>query len=371
MKKILTIIFILFSSCQIFLGPDHDTSPESVLTCLWNDFNEIHAYIDIRLTNSINNFSKWEDALLYYKERLSGNIRPQLSLFESCGQMLAELRDPHVGLYAPGRSFHSSIPDDVLTERGWFQFRNNDNNSTVQRRLYLDDGGVFSAVPDLMFLYGLFNEPYETIGYIHIKSFSDSSNFGGTQGWVTQINDIVDFFNTVTDAVIVDIRNNDGGSTANMEYIASRFATVKKDYLRISNKNGPGRNDFTAPVTNSIQPEGTRYAKNVVLLTNKSSVSAAEWFTLAMRAQPHVQHMGTATRGALSSRMARPMVNGWYYTISADKVEDINGKCYEGVGIRPENPEHYITGVWEFWEVSEGYNDRQLNHVLEYLASLP
>ena len=363
---IFTLVFILFSSCQLFLGAEHDTSPQGVLTNLWNDFNIIHAYIDIRMSDN-GIYSSWEDVLnnkeIGYKKKLSEG----LPLFDACGLMLRELGDPHVGLYGPGKFFYSLIPNDVLTERGWYTLRSNN----IQRQLYLQGpGGLFSADRDSMFLYGLFNEPYENIGYIHIRSFSDSTDFGGIQDWVAQINGIITYLNN-TDAIILDIRNNDGGSTANMEYIAARFADGKTDYLKISTKRGPGRNDFTAPVTYSIQSGGTTYNnKPVILLTNKASVSAAEWFTLALREQDHVQHMGTATRGALSARMARPMINGWYYTISADKVEDKNGICYEGVGIRPEKTEYIITGVWEEWEERGNRDDRQLNKALEWLELL-
>jgi C-terminal processing protease CtpA/Prc len=142
---------------------------------------------------------------------------------------------------------------------------------------------------------------------------------------------------------------------------------VKADYIRISSKTGPGRNDFSTPVTHRIQPDGIRYTKPVVLLTNIVSVSAAERFTLALRNQPDVTHMGTTTRGALSSRMARPMINGWYYTISADKVEDINGICYEGVGIRPA-AEFIFSGDWDEWEEPGNRPDKQLNKVLEWLS---
>ena len=368
---ILTLILILFSSCQLFLGAEHDTGPEGVLTSLWNDFNIIHAYIDIRMSNN-REFTSWDDVLHNasrgYKKRLSDGM----PLFDACGNMLRELGDPHVGLYAPGKSFYSTPTRDVLTEleteRKWFLFRDLNYNT---REHYLSEEKVFDD-RDIMFLYGLFKERYEKIGYVHIRGFSDSSDFGGVQDWVKQINIIIEYFiENDTDAVVVDVRNNDGGSTVNMEYIAARFAAEKKDYLKISTKNGPGRNDFSPPVTYTIQPDGTRYVNTIVLLTNKVSVSAAEWFILAMREQPHVHHMGTATRGALSARMARPMINGWYYTISADKVEDISGKCYEGVGIRPDNPEHIITGIWDDWEVNRTNRDRQLDKVLEWLVPLP
>jgi C-terminal processing protease CtpA/Prc len=85
-----------------------------------------------------------------------------------------------------------------------------------------------------------------------------------------------------------------------------------------------------------IIPAGTRYTKPILLLTNKNSVSAAEHFTLALRTQEeHVTHAGITTCGAFSPREERPMINGWYYSISGWKVTGMDETIYEGIGIIP------------------------------------
>jgi C-terminal processing protease CtpA/Prc len=121
-----------------------------------------------------------------------------------------------------------------------------------------------------------------------------------------------------------------------MEYIAARFAAKAEDYIKESVKNGPGHNDFSAPKTRIHKPAGTRYTRPIVLLTNGDSVSAAEWFTLALRTQGHVNHAGTATHGAFSGREERSLINGWIYRISPYRITDMSGNCYEGRGISPE-----------------------------------
>jgi C-terminal processing protease CtpA/Prc len=105
--------------------------------------------------------------------------------------------------------------------------------------------------------------------------------------------------------------------------------------VEVRTKNGTGRNDFSSPITHTIKPEGTRYTKPIVLLTNKQTISGGEWFTLALRSQPHVSHAGSTTAGAFSLSLERQLVNGWIYSVSVQKVTDMNGTCYEGIGIAP------------------------------------
>jgi hypothetical protein len=53
-------------SFHVFLGGDPDTGPEQVLYSLWKDFNEIHALIDVRMSNN-QNFDSWHDVIVRRK----------------------------------------------------------------------------------------------------------------------------------------------------------------------------------------------------------------------------------------------------------------------------------------------------------------
>jgi len=332
----------LLSACDIFLGPESDIGPQAVLKNLWDDFNEIHANIDIRMSNN-RNFASWDDVYKNYRDDLfkiipegsPGGDRDGKYLFDICGDMIGELADPHVSLFAPGGNFFWSKADESQKiEESWFIL------SLIQEK-YLIDKGINGGG---YFTYGRFIEPNDNIGYICIASFVDSDR-PDKQDWALEIDGIIGFFQSHNDikALVIDIRNNSGGSGPVAEYIASRFASVQKNYMKASAKNGPGRNDFSAPMTFRVKPEGTRFTKRIALLTNKATVSAAEWFTMALKTQSHVTHVGTTTCGAFSPKTSRPMINGWYYTISAFRVTDMNGKCFEGTGISPE-PEYIFRG---------------------------
>jgi C-terminal processing protease CtpA/Prc len=249
--------------------------------------------------------------------------------------MLGELNDAHVSLRTPNNQWSSS-------EGGWGTF---DYESI---RNYLKDGGNDRYTN---FLYDTFKSEPE-IGYIHIESFTDFySKPGDSQKWAEKINDITKSL-AHTRAIVLDIRYNGGGDPWAMEYIAGRFAAKSKDYLIESVKNGPGPNDFSSPQTRIIKPAGTRYLKPIVLLTNGDSVSAAEWFTLALRTQEHVTHTGVTTHGAFSGRVERSMANGWLYRISPYRITDTKGNCYEGIGIPPKL-------------IFEGEDEQQIEQAIE------
>ena len=317
-------LILILSSCSLLLGPEPDTSPEGILKSLWDDFNNIHAYLDIRMSQNTD-YNDWHD--VYYNQRTgyAHKIRYNMSersLFNVCASMLRILNDPHVGLYMPD-AFASSYTDD-----------NEDIFSLETVKLMLKNNGTGKYKN---FYYGIFDLPelYSNIGYIHIIGFTEDNVDPMKQTWGLVIDNIINDISG-TDALILDIRNNRGGHVYAMEYIAARFASSSKEYLLASNKNGSGPKDFQSPRIHIIKPANTRYTKPIILLTNNNTVSVSERFTLALRTQEHIIHAGTVTRGALSVRIERPMVNGWFYSISPERVTDMNGKIYEGIGVVPD-----------------------------------
>jgi len=332
LKFLILPLFALLSSCQLFLGQDPDTSPEAILKSLWNDFNTIHANLDFRMCSN-NKYNSWYDVYHNAQSGYALKINPNMSeeaLFDVCANMLKELNDPHVSLYAPGK-FASSYYDNYYEDF---------NISKVKSYLIKDGNNDYKN-----FLYGRFLKE-SGIGYIYIALFTNEDSKKDNQEWGRLIDKILnDLANT--NAIVLDVRSNRGGEIFAMEYIAARFASEQKDYIKARTKTGPGANDLSAPKIYTIKPLKTvsgdlsSYTKPIVLLTNRNSVSASEWFTIALRTQSHVTHVGLPTCGAFSSRKDRPMINGWFYSISPERVTDINGIYYEGIGISP-NEDHII-----------------------------
>jgi len=320
-KLLILPLAALLSACQLFLGLEHDPSPSEVLKSLWTDFNNIHANLDFRMSNNLN-YNSWYDVYHNEQDGYAKKVYPDMSenaLFNLCANMLKELNDPHVALYAPGRSSSSY--------NGSYE-----NVSTAKDVNYSYTNFAFGRFPD------------SDIGYIYISAFINEDAKGKTeengQEWGRVIDKIIESLAN-TKALVLDIRNNRGGELYSMEYIAARFASEQKDYAKARIKIGPKQSDLSAPIIYTVKSvskaSGNKYGytKPIVLLTNKGTVSAGEWFTLALRTQKHVTHVGTPTCGALSTRNDRSMINGWLYSISPERVTDMNGKYYEGIGISP------------------------------------
>ena len=328
-------IIVLMASCQIFLGPDPDNCPRGIFERIWTDFNETYALMDFKGVD-------WDNVY----RRFSPQIHQDMSerqLFDVLANMLSILNDAHVSLSSPFAHFRGG---------GWLDSSNNDPFSLDVVRTYLVNGGT--STQDGMFLYGRFSSNPQ-IGYIYIAGFAHGDVGVTHQNWRQAIDGIIDSLANTT-SLVLDIRGNTGGLPQNVNFIASRFAAVQRDYAQIRTKNGPGRNDFSAPVIETIRPAGSRYTRPIVLLTNRQTISGGEWFTLALRTQDHVIHAGTTTLGAFSLGLERNLINGWVYTISVQKVTDMNGICYEGTGIPPE---HKIANTAE--EIEAG-QDRQLEY---------
>jgi carboxyl-terminal processing protease len=134
-------------------------------------------------------------------------------------------------------------------------------------------------------------------------------------------------------AVIVDASINDGGQDVLARQIAARF--TEKRTLAYSKYAGddPGARPQAIYVEPSDQP---RYTGPVYLMTSNVTVSAAEIFTMAMRALPNVTHVGQTTRGSLSDVLTKRLPNGWTVTLSNEVYLDAAGKAWEGLGIPPQ-----------------------------------
>ena len=349
--KITTTLLLIFlvSACHVFLGPDPDNSPRGIFERIWNDFNETYALFDIKEID-------WDEIYKKYSPKIHNGMS-NYDLFIVCSQMLNELDDYHVALASPfGVSYLLNNPgmdylDMVYNEREMFSLR-------VVRGGYLDTGAKYAGGGRIMYGNIKPDKSRHPVGYIYIEDFLSSGvGLDPVSDWAKEIDGILQALED-TDWLILDIRNNGGGLGSNMDYIAGRFAAVRKDYIKSSTKNGPGRNDFSAPLTWSVQPAGTRYTKQVVLLTNRETASAGEWFATALRTQSHVTIVGQTTNGAFSTRVVRPLVNGWEYTVSVQKVTDIDGIPLEGKGVIPD---HAIENTWE--ELSS-YLDSQLEYAV-------
>lgn len=69
------------------------------------------------------------------------------------------------------------------------------------------------------------------------------------------------------------------------------------------------------------------------MLTNGSSISAADHLALNLKGLLYVTLLGENTAGPFSSMLGKKLPNGWRYSLSNEKVLSRDQACYKGVGV--------------------------------------
>ena len=168
------------------------------------------------------------------------------------------------------------------------------------------------------------------VGYLQITAFPDEAEQVGaaidkaldTLGW--------------PQAMVVDVRDNQGGSDRGVKAIADRFTDCRRLFMTSCIRSGPAWHQVTEPVEWWLEPGGPRqFLGPVVLLVNRDTFSAGETFTLAMRVLPHVTIAGETTAGVFSDTADVLLPNGWQLTYSIGVWRDAQGILWEGQGVPP------------------------------------
>ena len=103
----------------------------------------------------------------------------------------------------------------------------------------------------------------------------------------------------------------------------------------VQHKTGPGHNDFSTMEPRYLEPSANmRWQKPVVLLVNRGVFSAANEFTMYMKALPQVKIVGDHTGGGSGMPFSSSLPNGWVVRFSAIPMYDAQRQSCE-FGIDP------------------------------------
>ena len=273
-------------------------------------------------------------------------------LYEATVSLLVQTQDAHVELSARVNGEVIKFDADPGLIRRLCSLRASENNSTDREERHLFhrefwvegigqqilNGNSFTAANDRI-RYGIIDND---IGYIAVRSMGgfvseDLTDGDNEQAVLDNVMDraIAHFNHTKVRAVILDVSINSGG----YDYIARRlagrfFETPIEAYDKFA-----GEAHDKKPQPQIIGPAGqSQFIGPVYLLTSSETVSAGELLTIAMRARPGVTHVGGRTRGALSTKLAKLLPNGWELTLSNEVYRDHLGKRWEAKGIPPQIP---------------------------------
>ena len=327
----ISALFLLVASlgsCSLALGPEMGSDKGSVFDYFWDTFDLQYSLFEQKGID-------WNASKAVYRDQAL-HAASDGDLFDVLASMIEPLDDGHVWLSGAGGYYFCDTWEHPGIPAPGYQFY------LFRAEHYME---YLSTTGSGLVSYGKMRD--RNIGYIHISSMS--SGLGGLatlETWVEDVDRVIDSYMD-TDALIIDVRGNTGGYSANAEHIASRFVGEKSLYLKTRVRIGAAHDDFGQVTSHYIEPYGTRYAKPVYLVTDAETVSAGEWFTLMMRKGDNVTHIGWRTLGATGMVSFHELPNGWEFSTTIGHTTDENGICYEEKGIVPEIVTPYDSGDYD------------------------
>ncbi len=295
------------SSCEYLIFEKDLASSEAIenFNYLWTECDEKYSYFDLKEID-------W-DAV---KEKYSAKIYKGMSddsLFNVLGAMLSELRDDHTNLIS-----------DFNISRFGVTYLGQDN---FDWRIIVDNYLGQDYYMSGPFKHGFLQN--KEIGYIRFPAFTGTVSEKNLDFVLTRYKD--------TKGIILDLRENGGGTVTDVFNLLSRFVDEKTltNYSRI--KNGPGHNDFSEAEEVYVEPfDGIRYTKKIAMLTDRGTYSAGSFTSLAAKAIPNIVLIGDTTGGGLGLPNGGQLPNGWTYRFSVTQALTLDKSPDYENGVPPD-----------------------------------
>ena len=301
--RYLPVLLLPLASCGVEY--DYADNPQGNFEALWRILDDRYCFFEYKDID-------WNNIHAQYESRIKQQMTDK-QLFDVLAEMLAELKDGHVNLYS---SFN--------TARYWKWFEDYEQNFDMNllTRSYLEPGG-YSIAGGIRYKIMPNN-----IGYMYYGSFSNPIGDGN-------LDEIIAAFISC-EGMIIDVRDNGGGTLTTVNQIASRFTNEKILSGYVQHKTGTGHNDFSPLTATYLEPyRGIRYQKPVVVLVNRSSFSATNNFVSVMRELPNVTIVGDRSGGGSGLPFSSELPNGWTVRFSACPVYGVD-KQHTEFGIEPD-----------------------------------
>lgn len=293
MKKTINLFLLLFlfsAGCEkALIEPDPTNEAVANFDLLWKTVDEKYSYFDFKNID-------WDSVYQVYRPMIREDMSQQ-ELFDVMDEMLYVLQDGHVNL-------NSGF--DVSRNWTWYlQYPQNFDYSLLERNYLGEDYEITGP---------FINKMIGNVAYIRYGSFMSGFSDSQMQYLIEKYKE--------ADGIILDIRNNGGGSIALIEKLSSYFVQEEQLTGYVRYKNGPDHNDFTSFYPQTVAPAGRTFQQPVVLLTNRSVYSAANAFASYMATLPHVVLMGDRTGGGGGAPYSGELMNGWLFRFSTTQMVD-------------------------------------------------
>lgn len=253
--------------------------------------------------------------------------------------LLGELRDGHVWFYTSGgMTVKTFTPPRVVKDRNAFSlavvqhYFDNPLNSAGKSRIF------YGALPG-------------NIGYLYMTTFKrDESR------WYFDLANVIADLGA-TRGLILDVRQNGGGSDVISNYLVSFFLEQPIATPPVVDARGD-----TLPRGLNYPVMKGRYLKPVIVLQNGVCFSATEGFINVIRQVPTVRTLGDTTAGGTGAPQDFPIAGGFVLHISTRAELNYQGGYIEKYGLVPD----ILVGQTE-QDVRAG-RDRQLEYAIQLVS---
>lgn len=278
-------------------------NPRGNFEALWRIIDENYCFFEYKKID-------WDSVYSVYSSRITDEMNTE-SLFKLLGNMLEELKDGHVNLIAT---------HDISRYWKWQEDYPVNFDPAIQEQYLGTDYSIAGGM-----VYKILED---NIGYVYYGSFSNDVSDSGLSQIVSRM--------AICKGMIIDVRNNGGGSLTNVERIAARFFNERTLIGYISHKIGPGHNDFSPLYPKYVESsDRVRYQKPVVVITNRGCYSATNEFVSIMKYAPNVIVIGDKTGGGSGLPFSSELPNGWSVRFSASPMFNAEKQHIE-FGVEPD-----------------------------------
>ena len=286
---------------------DYPNTPEGNFEALWHIIDEHYCFFDYKQKQY---GLDWNEVYRRYRPQFDASMNTEQK-FEVLANMVGELRDGHVNIYAPF---------DVARNWSWQEDYPSNLSDTLIRSYMGTDYRIAAGMQ-----YRILDDQ---MGYVRCSSFGYELGEGNL--------DEILYYLAPCRGLIIDIRGNGGGMLSSAEQLAARFTNEKLFVGYMQHKTGRGHNDFSKMEEQWLKPStGMRWQKPVVVLTNRQVFSAANEFVKYMKCCPNVTVVGDHTGGGAGLPFSSELPCGWSVRFSACPMYDRNSQSTE-FGIDPD-----------------------------------
>ncbi len=306
------IILMLFSSCEkMILGEDEKNTPDNNFEILWNDFDQHYGLFVARGIN-------WDSLYSVYRPQVNSQTTEQ-ELWDIFSHLIEHLDDSHTGIINL-ETKEKYVSGYALNEQSTEEF----SESLITDK-YLEYRTIIETETKLS--YGKIKD--KNIGYIYLGAEDGQSP--------EKIDEIIQNLKNMN-AIILDVRQNEGGFDTYAARIAGAFADSEKFIFSVQTRNGANHDDFDEKKLYYTKKQGDeQFLKPVIVLTDRYTISAGEILLLHLKSFNHVTQVGDTTAGDFSDVSGmRFLPNGWVYRYSIMMYLMPDGSSLDGIGHVPD-----------------------------------